>query len=230
MCLAGRVSADPLATVTIAYTDLASVAVSLSEAESWLATGCAGWAVRDLVFHLLGDAQRALVALAVPTAFASGPPPDRDSVTYWIDSPGAPDADSRGLRSLRTMASAWRLDLLTNTYAETSRAVLALAARTPLDALIETHGHVLRVGDLLDTLTVEAALHHLDLVRELDRPGPQAAPLSVVRQTVDGLLGRPVPDTWDELTWITIASGRRSLTAHDRAVLGADADRIPLLG
>ncbi|WP_330327939.1 maleylpyruvate isomerase N-terminal domain-containing protein [Streptomyces pseudovenezuelae] len=31
----------------------------LGTEESWRPTGCAGWAVRDLVFHCAGDAQRA---------------------------------------------------------------------------------------------------------------------------------------------------------------------------
>ena len=212
----------------MAYTDLASLAVSLSEAESWLATGCEGWSVRDLVFHLLIDAQRALVALAVAEP-DSEELPDRDFVTYWIDSPGAPDSDSRGIRATRTMASAWRLDLLTGTYAETAQAVLTLAGRTPLDVLVQTQGHVLRIADLLDTLTVEATLHHLDLLRELDRPGPQAEPIRVVRRTVDGLLGRSGPDQWDDLTWIRIATGRRTPTEQHRRELGPDADRIPLL-
>ncbi|MCF2436316.1 maleylpyruvate isomerase N-terminal domain-containing protein [Streptomyces thinghirensis] len=30
----------------------------LGEDDSWLPTHCTGWAVRDLVFHLLADAQR----------------------------------------------------------------------------------------------------------------------------------------------------------------------------
>src|SRR5688500_6199547 len=40
---------------------------------------CRGWVVADVLFHLLCDAQRALVALASP---ADGPP-DRDFVSYW---------------------------------------------------------------------------------------------------------------------------------------------------
>ena len=35
-----------------------------------------------------------------------------------------------------------------------------------------TQGHVLRVGDLLATLAVKAAIHHLDMIVELDRSVP----------------------------------------------------------
>jgi hypothetical protein len=117
-----------LEALRIAYGDLAALAVSLDEAASWRPTGCAGWTVRDLVFHLLGDAQRALVALATP---APGPA-DRNAITYWSQFPGAADAESRGIRASRTMASQWRRDFLTASYAETTAAVLTLAgARHP---------------------------------------------------------------------------------------------------
>ena len=103
------------AALRVAYGDLAGLAESLSERDSWCATGCPGWAVRDVVFHLLGDAQRALVSLLTP----SDGPADRTAVTYWIDSPGQHDPDSRGLRATRTMASAWGLPYLVETYVVT---------------------------------------------------------------------------------------------------------------
>jgi len=182
-------------------------------------------AVRDVVFHLLGDAQRALVSLLTP----SDGPADRTAVTYWIDSPGQHDPDSRGLRATRTMASAWSLPYLVETYVRTSTAALALAGRTPPDTLVATQGHVLTARDLVATFAVEAAVHHLDLVVELDRPGPRAEPLALVRQTLDGLLGRPVPVAWDDRTWALAGTGRRPLDAAERHAFGADADRLPLL-
>lgn len=216
---------DGLDALRCAYADLSEIVAGLDEPASWRPTRCAGWAVRDLVFHLLGDAQRALVALATPSAG----PADRDAVTYWTDAPGGPDPDSRGLRATRTMASAWRLSGLVDTYVETAEAVVALAARARPDDLVATQGHVLRVGDLLATLTVEAVVHHLDLLLDLDRPGPAPASLAVVRTTLDGLLGRPAPGGWDDETWVLLGTGRRASTADERTALGADADRLPLL-
>jgi hypothetical protein len=78
-------------------------------------------------------------------------------------------------------------------------------------------------------LVTEAALHHLDLVEHLDAPGPSAGPLAVVRRTLDGLLGRPAPPDWDDITWALVGTGRRPLAPHARTALGADADRLPLL-
>jgi hypothetical protein len=212
-----------------AYADLRGLILGLDEARSWRPTGCAGWAVRDLVQHLLGDAQRALVALATPARRPAHQTADRDAVTYWTDSPGAPDADSRGIRATRTMASQWRLEYLTATYAETTAAVATLARCTDADALVVTQGHVLRVDDLLATLVVEAAVHHLDLVLDLDDPGPGPAALAVTRATLDGLLGYPAPAEWPDAGWIRAATGRGPVTDAHRHFLGPGVERLPLL-
>lgn len=214
---------EPLRT---AYGDLCHLAAELTEASSWQPSGCLGWTVRDLLLHHMSDAQRALVALA--TAAADGPC-DRDAVTYWIDSPGRSDPESRQLRATRTIASAYRLDGLRTMYLETLQAVVALAAQVSPSAVAPTQGHALRVDDLLSTLVTEAALHHLDLVAHLAAPGPSASPLAVVRRTLDGLLGHPAPADWDDRTWAMLGTGRRALGPHERIALGKDACRLPLL-
>ena len=216
---------DPLATLRVAYDDLGALAASLSEEESWLPTGCRGWVVRDLVLHLLSDAQRGLVALATP----SDGPPDRDAVTYWVDAPSGDDPEFRNVRGTRTIASAYGLCSLVTAYVETSRAVVTLAGRTDRQVCLATQGHTLLAEDLVATLAVEAAVHHLDLVTDLDRPGPGERPLALVRQTLDGLLGRPVPVGWDDTTYALSGTGRRRLTPDESAALGEDAARLPLL-
>jgi Mycothiol maleylpyruvate isomerase N-terminal domain len=203
-----------------AYTDLSTLGQSLDEASSWAPTACAGWTVRDLFQHLLGDAQRALVAFATP---ARGPA-DRDACSYWVDSPGAPDADSRGIRATRTMASQWRLEYLIATYGETAAAVVHLADRIDPDELLATQGHVLRADDLISTLVVEAAIHHLDMAG-----APAAGPLAVTRTTLDGLLGRPTPPSLAPQRWALAATGRAQLTADELEFLGEDLKRLPLI-
>src|SRR5689334_9377161 len=42
-------------------------------------SGCAGWLVRDLVCHLIIDAQDVLITLVTPV----GTGPTRDAFTYW---------------------------------------------------------------------------------------------------------------------------------------------------
>lgn len=215
---------DSLRTV---YGELLARTDSLDEDLARRATGCAGWTVRDVVLHLLTDAQRALVALGTPADGAA----DVDAVSYWRAwQPGTPGA-AAGRRAIRIMASAWTsTSALTALYGETARAVLVQAARTDGAALVATQGHVLTVDDLLATLAVEAAVHHLDIVAFSDIPGPSRQSLAPVRHTLDGLLGRTAPADWDDARYALIGTGRAPLTEAERAALGADAAKLPLFG
>jgi Mycothiol maleylpyruvate isomerase N-terminal domain len=214
-----------LAALRIAYSDISTIAASLAEEDSWLPTRCLGWTVRDLLVRLLSDVQRALVALATPAAG----PADRDAVTWWAA--GEPDDDPgfRELRNLRMIAGAWELEDLARTFMETTRAVVALAGRTPPEALVANRGHVLQAVDLVTTLAVKAAVHHLDLVVELRRPGPRPQPLALVRCTLDALLGRPAPADWPDERWALLGTGRVAPGGGERRALGTAAARLPLL-
>lgn len=214
-----------LAALRIAYSDLTTIALSIDEADAWRPTRCPGWVVRDLLLHLLTDAQRALVALATP---AVGPA-DRDAVTYWSDVPNGHDPEFSELRAQRTIASAWGLGPLTKAFASTTRAVVNLATRTPPDTTLATQDHVLQADDLVVTLAVEAAVHHLDLVVDLNRPGPRPEPLALVRRTLDGLLGWPAPDDWSDERWALLGTGRVPPGGRERRELGAAAMQLPLL-
>jgi hypothetical protein len=218
---------DALRLLTTAYRDLSAVLSSLSVDEGWEPTGCAGWSPVDLGFHLLSDARRALVALNTP---ADGPV-DTDAVSYWTAwRPPAP-GDEEELWSTRVAASVHGgLRGIAGRYAETSAAVLVAAGRVSLDDAVGTQGRVLTAADLLSTLTVEAAVHHLDLVLRLDRPGPAAESLAEVRRVLGGLLGRPLPADWDDVTAARRGTAREPLTAEDLAELGDDAGAFPLFG
>ena len=64
----------------------------------------------------------------------------------------------------------------------------------------------------------------------LERPGPAAGPLAEVRRVLDGLLGRPLPESWDDVTAARRGTGREPLTDDDRAELGSAAAAFPLFG
>ena len=68
---------------------------------------CLGWSRGDLLFHMLLDAQRALVTFATPAAAE----PDVDFASYWA--PFQPGADGylRPARLIRRIASAFESDL-----------------------------------------------------------------------------------------------------------------------
>ena len=210
----------------LAYRPLITFAAAADEPTGWTPTQLPGWTVRDLIFHLAGDAQRALVALADPTRAEC----DTDEVSYWRSwQPGTEGAEA-GLRGVRIMASAWSsvrgpADL----YAETATAVLAVARRSDLNASITTQGHVMTIDALLRTLAIEAAVHHLDFEPALpSRPHP--AVLAEVRRVLDALLGRPAPSEWDDVRYVRLGTGRAELEADERSQLGSSAERLPLFG
>ena len=217
----------PVSLLSTAYRDLSAVLSALTVEEGFEPTGCAGWTPVDLGFHLLSDARRALVALNTP---ADGPA-DTTAVDYWTAwRPPAP-GDEEELWSTRVAASVHGgLPGITGRYAETSAAAGVAAGRVGTDDLVGTQGRVLTVADFLSTLIVEAAVHHLDLVVRLDRPGPAAEPLAEVRRVLAGLLGAPLPASWDDATAARRGTGREALTADDRAELGHRATAFPLFG
>lgn len=218
---------EPLGLLRTAYRDLSAVLSALTPDEGWQPTGCAGWSPVDLGFHLLSDARRALVALNTPATAAA----DTDAVDYWTAwRPPAP-GDEDELWSTRIAASVHGgMQGIAHRYAETSAAVVVAAGRVDPAERVGTQGRVLTVADLLSTLTVEAAVHHLDLVVRLAHPGPAAGPLAEVRRVLAGLLGAPLPEDWDDATAARRGTGREPLTDADRAVLGPLADRFPLFG
>jgi hypothetical protein len=52
--------------------------------------------------------------------------------------------------------------------------------------------------------------------------------LALVRRVLDGLLGRPLPASWDDASAAVKGTGRAALTDEDRALLGPLAERVPL--
>jgi hypothetical protein len=213
--------------LTTAYGELAAVLSSLTVEEGFEPSGCSGWAVVDLGFHLLGDARRALVALHT----AAGAPADTTAVDYWTAWRPPEPGDDDELWSTRIAASAQGgLARIAARYAETTAAVLDAAGEVRPAHPVRTQGRILTVADLLSTLCVEAAVHHLDLVLRLDRPGPSAEPLAEVRRILEGLLGAPLPDRWDDVTAARRGTGRERLTAQDRLELGPAVRRFPLFG
>src|SRR5688500_5007236 len=200
---------------------------ALSPEEAWEPTGCAGWSVVDLGFHMLSDARRALVALNTP---AEGPA-DTDAVDYWRAWRPPEPGDEAELWSTRIAASVHGgLPGLSARYAETSAAALVAAARLSPADLIGTQGRVLTVADFLSTLTVEAAIHHLDLVVRLDRPGPAPELLGEVRRVLEGLFSGPLPAGWDDATAARRGTGREPLSDEDLTELGSSAAVFPLFG
>ncbi|MGW7683432.1 maleylpyruvate isomerase N-terminal domain-containing protein [Kribbella sp. NPDC054772] len=212
-----------------AYGRLTETVQGLSEADFRRETRCPGMTVGPLLVHLLYDAERALIAFASPAVVE----PDRNFVTYWTDFPPQPDGDTSFVRGVA--ASYRRPGLLVQHWREVSEAAVRAAAAglAAKGHRIETQGHVLPALDFVATLVLEATVHHLDLIVGLpDAPEPDPEGLQVTARTLDGLFG---PDAWDVIGWDTTtyvlkATGREPLDEDDLDMLGAHANRLPLIG
>jgi uncharacterized protein (TIGR03083 family) len=206
------------ALLTESYDALAGVVSRLREEDAWVPTGCTGWSVRDLVWHLHADAVRGLVAAHTP----AGGDADCDAVAYWRSWGSDPDADEQNRRLIRVEAGLHGFAALRERYLEAAAATSRALTAAPADAVVATQGHALRVDDLASTLAVEATLHHADLVAHLDAPGPPAAGLAEARRVVEALLGRRL-DAWPAERVALVGTGRAEPTEDERAELaGAD--------
>lgn len=220
-----------------AYRRITETIRALPEPDYGRPTRCAGWTVADLVFHLLLDAQRALVTCASPTEAHT----DTDYISYWArywayDSSGdvehPRDREQKAAahaRFVRISAAAFASPRsLLQMWTETSAAAVRAASATPPDARLATQGRVLTIVDFVATLAVEAAIHHLDLDLPHDEPDPDA--LDLTRRTLDGLLGAgAVRPDWPAAGYALKATGRQPLEPAERAVLGNSAERFPLI-
>lgn len=210
-----------------AYGAVSDLARSLTPHDLLAFSRCHGWVVGDVLFHLICDAQRALVALASP----ADRPPDRDFVTYWSGFAAEAGDPAPSALWVRRSAAAFRDGTgILALWLDTAPAAVRAAAHAVPDGCVTTQGHVLAVGDLLATLATEAVIHHLDMTVELHRaPSPHPEAMAIATRTLDGLLGAPRPDRWSPEEYLLKATGRASLTSADTAMLGQAAKCFPLL-
>jgi uncharacterized protein (TIGR03083 family) len=210
------------------YDALTGVLGGLTDADWDRPTRAEGWTVRDLTFHLLLDAQRALVTLASPGERA----PDRDRFDYWSEfHPSRGDHGAAHAGFVRRVAASYGERALLALWRDTAPAAAhAVALAEPAD-LVATQGHVLTVADLASTLVVEATVHHLDLVVDLAvAAGPPAPGLAETRRVLDVLRGVPFPAGWDDERVALLGTGRAQPDAAEREALGEAGRPLPLLG
>jgi hypothetical protein len=199
---------------------------ALSDADLVAASHCRGWTTGDVVVHVHMGLQEMLLGLVSP----ADEPPDTDAVTYWRAAPPATDDEADGLDGLRFVRSVGAA------YRRPSNAVRHLlptvdgircAVRAFPAGSVRFQGHVLPIGDFLQTWTVELAIHHLDLTRELSLAPPSADALRLTRSTIEALAGFTLPASWDDRTVALLGAGRVRPDAAQSAVL---AGRFPVLG
>jgi uncharacterized protein (TIGR03083 family) len=190
-------------------------------------SGCAGWLVRDLVCHLIIDAQDVLITLATPVDAE----PTRDAVTYWEVSATPPTGnDPLDALTVRLAAAYQEPRLLKFHLDDVGSAAGRAAELADPELRVGTRDQVLTVRDYLSAYVMEWTLHHLDLIAHLpDAPPPPADGLAESRALLETIAGAAFPASFSDADALLVGTGRRPMTETERAALGALAARLPLV-
>ncbi|WP_345620194.1 maleylpyruvate isomerase N-terminal domain-containing protein [Streptomyces ziwulingensis] len=216
-----------MALFTRSWAALRAAVADLPDADFARPSGCTGWLVRDLVCHLVVDAQDVLITLVSPAEAE----PTRDAVTYWevADAPPAGD-DPLDALTVRLAAAYQEPWLLRFHLDDVGSAAGRAAGSADRDRRVTTRGEVLTAGDYLDAYVLEWTLHHLDLVARLpDVAGPPAEGLARSRAMLEEIAGSAFPASFSDADALLVGTGRREPTGPERTELGGLAGRIPFV-
>ncbi|MFJ8752919.1 maleylpyruvate isomerase N-terminal domain-containing protein [Streptomyces sp. NPDC102441] len=209
------------------WTALRTAVAELQDEDFSRPSGCAGWLVRDLVCHLVIDAQDVLITLATPAATE----PTRDAVTYW-EVTGVPPGGDDPLDALTVrLAAAYEEPWLLKFHLDDVGSAAGRAAGLAAPGLrVGTRDEVMTVEDYLTTYVMEWTLHHLDLVAYL--PDAREVPeegLARSRQLLEEIAGTAFPASLSDKDALLVGTGRRLPTDEETAGLGRLAARLPFV-
>jgi Mycothiol maleylpyruvate isomerase N-terminal domain len=210
------------------WTALRTVVAELRDEDFAQPSGCTGWLVRDLVCHLILDAQDVLITLVTPVETD----PTRNAVTYWNVADAPPTGDDPLDALIGRLAAAYQEPrLLKFHFDDVGGAAGRAAELADPDLRVGTRGEVLTVGDYLSAYVMEWTLHHLDLITHL--PGaaePPAEGLARSREMLEEIAGTAIPASLSDKDALLVGTGRRAPSDAERAELGAGLGaRLPLV-
>lgn len=190
-------------------------------------SGCAGWLVRDLVCHLIIDAQDVLITLVTP----AGTEPTRDAVTYWEVAETPPTGDDPLDALTVRLAAAYEEPRLLKFHLDDVGSAAGRAAElVDPDLRVSTRDEVLTAGDYLSAYVLEWTLHHLDLVAHLpDVPGPSSGGLARSREMLEKITGAAFPTSFSDGDALLVGTGRRAPTDAEQTALGELAAKLPFV-
>ncbi|MGQ4385594.1 maleylpyruvate isomerase N-terminal domain-containing protein [Streptomyces sp. SAS_270] len=210
------------------WTALRTTVAALTDQDFERPSGCTGWLVRDLVCHLVIDAQDVLITLVTP----ADTEPTRDAVTYWdiVDTPTGDDPlDALTVR----LAAAYGDPALLKFHLDDVGSAAGRAAElADPGARVSTRDQVLTAGDYLSAYVMEWTLHHLDLIAHLpDAAEPPAEGLVAARAMLEKIAGAAFPTSFSDKDALLIGTGRRVPTDAENSELarGEWAERLPLV-
>ncbi|TJZ57338.1 maleylpyruvate isomerase family protein [Streptomyces piniterrae] len=190
-------------------------------------SGCTGWLVRDLVCHLVIDAQDVLITLATPAETE----PTRDAVTYWEVADTPPTGDDPLDALIVRLAAAYEEPWLLKFHLDDVGSAAGRAAELAYPGLrVGTRDIVLTAGDYLSAYVLEWTLHHLDLIAHLpDAAEPPAEGLARTREMLEKIARTAFPASFSDKDALLIGTGRRAPTEAEKAELGDLAAKLPLV-
>ncbi|MFD8157528.1 maleylpyruvate isomerase N-terminal domain-containing protein [Streptomyces malaysiensis] len=209
------------------WTALRTAVAELADEDFARPSGCTGWLVRDLVCHLVIDAQDVLITLVTPTDAE----PTRDAVTYWEVADAPPAGDDPLDALIVRLAAAYEEPWLLKFHLDDVGSAAGRAADLADPALrVGTRDVVLTAGDYLSAYVLEWTLHHLDLIAHL--PGaaePPAESLAGSRRMLEEIAGAAFPASWSDKDALLVGTGRRAPADAERAELGDLAAKLPFV-
>ncbi|MER7397956.1 maleylpyruvate isomerase N-terminal domain-containing protein [Streptomyces sp. NPDC000151] len=182
-------------------------------------SGCTGWLVRDLVCHLVIDAQDVLITLVTP----ADTEPTRDAVTYWNVAATPPTGDDPLDALTVRLAAAYGDPGLLKFHLDDVGSAAGRAAELADPGLrVSTQDMVLTAGDYLTAYVLEWTLHHLDLVAHLPAAAapPPAEGLARSREMLEKIARAAFPASFSDQDALLIGTGRRAPTDAEQAELG----------
>ena len=189
-------------------------------------SGCTGWLVRDLVCHLVIDAQDVLITLVTPAETE----PTVDAVTYWelVEPPTGEDPLDALIPRL---AAAYGEPRWLKFHFDDVGSAAGRAAELADPAVrVRTRDEVLTVGDYLSAYVLEWTSHHHDLIAHLPSAAePPAETLAAARASLEKIAGTPFPALFSDTDALLIGTGRRTPTDEEKAALGDFAAKLPLI-
>ncbi|MFF1706756.1 maleylpyruvate isomerase N-terminal domain-containing protein [Streptomyces sp. NPDC058252] len=209
------------------WTALRTAVAELTDKDFEQPSGCTGWLVRDLVCHLIIDAQDVLITLATPAEAE----PTVNAVTYWhVEDQPPTGEDPLDALTVRLAAAYEEPRLLQFHLDDVGSAAGRAAELADPGVRVSTRDEVLTVGDYLSAYVLEWTLHHLDLIAHLPAAvEPPAEGLARSRATLEKIADATFPASFTDKDALLVGTGRRAPTDAEKAELGELAAQLPLV-
>lgn len=192
-------------------------------------SNCPPWTVAELIVHTASSITMGALDDAAPMAVPREPADyyrraERATVEYHERNVKRTQEAAR--RTLgRTTAAAC--------FGEALNQTLELITAANLNRVVEITGvGPMRLGDWLISRVIAVAAHGLDVAISLNRqPWTTTEAREVMAPVYVSLLGAsPPPELdWDDYRFFEVSTGRALPSDRERSILGAAADRFPLL-